>query len=95
MAITVRRPKLNWRERLYLPAIVAGLAPSFSSIASLPDKRVQLSLAGISNLNYQVDVSTDLVNWSALTDLTIGSSSGISANVRMGYERQSTLVTRD
>jgi NADH-quinone oxidoreductase subunit I len=26
MAITVPRPKLNWRERLYLPAIVAGLA---------------------------------------------------------------------
>ncbi len=26
MAITVPRPKLNWRERMYLPAIVAGLA---------------------------------------------------------------------
>src|SRR5215472_16207499 len=26
MTITVPRPKLNWRERLYLPAIAAGLA---------------------------------------------------------------------
>ena len=26
MPITVPRPKLNWRERLYLPAIAAGLA---------------------------------------------------------------------
>jgi NADH-quinone oxidoreductase subunit I len=26
MAVTVPRPKLNWRERMYLPAIVAGLA---------------------------------------------------------------------
>lgn len=25
MAITVARPKLNWRERLYLPAIAAGM----------------------------------------------------------------------
>ena len=26
MAVTVPRPRLNWRERMYLPAIVAGLA---------------------------------------------------------------------
>src|SRR6266487_2112007 len=26
MAITVARPKLNWRERMYLPAIAAGMA---------------------------------------------------------------------
>src|ERR1700730_14536321 len=26
MAYPVRRPKLNWRERMYLPAIVAGMA---------------------------------------------------------------------
>src|SRR5438046_277525 len=26
MAVIVPRPKLNWRERMYLPAIVAGLA---------------------------------------------------------------------
>src|SRR2546430_14938408 len=26
MAITVPRPKLTWSERLYLPAIVAGMA---------------------------------------------------------------------
>ena len=26
MAYTVPRPKLNWRERMYLPAIVAGMA---------------------------------------------------------------------
>ena len=26
MALTVLRPKLNWRERVYLPAIVSGLA---------------------------------------------------------------------
>src|SRR6516162_6269422 len=26
MTITVPRPRLNWRERLYLPAIAAGLA---------------------------------------------------------------------
>jgi NADH-quinone oxidoreductase subunit I len=26
MTVTVPRPKLNWRERIYLPAIVSGLA---------------------------------------------------------------------
>src|SRR5438270_12490866 len=26
MAITVRRPKLNFRERIYLPAILSGMA---------------------------------------------------------------------
>src|ERR1700737_2687230 len=26
MAVTVPRPKLNWLERMYLPAIVAGMA---------------------------------------------------------------------
>jgi NADH-quinone oxidoreductase subunit I len=26
MAITVSRPKLNWRERIYLPAILTGMA---------------------------------------------------------------------
>jgi len=26
MAYVVPRPKLNWRERMYLPAIAAGMA---------------------------------------------------------------------
>ena len=29
MAITVRRPNLNWREKIYLPAIMSGLAITF------------------------------------------------------------------
>ena len=29
MTITVPRPRLNWRELLYLPAIAAGLAITF------------------------------------------------------------------
>src|ERR1700757_3097825 len=35
MAVTVPRPRLNWRERLYLPAIVAGLAITFKHFKNL------------------------------------------------------------
>src|SRR6059058_3373224 len=35
MAVTVPRPRLNWRERLYLPAIVAGLAVTFKHFKNM------------------------------------------------------------
>ena len=35
MAVTVPRPKLNWRERLYLPAIVSGLAITFKHFKNM------------------------------------------------------------
>src|SRR5205809_7539233 len=44
MAITVSRPKLNWRERLYLPAIVAGLAITFKHFKNLLLGRTKVSM---------------------------------------------------
>ena len=35
MTITVPRPRLNWRERLYLPAIAAGLAITFKHFKNM------------------------------------------------------------
>ena len=34
MALVVQRPKLNLAEKLYLPAIVAGLAITFKHLLS-------------------------------------------------------------
>jgi NADH-quinone oxidoreductase subunit I len=44
MAITVARPKLNWRERLYLPAIVAGLAITFKHFKNLLLGRTKVTM---------------------------------------------------
>jgi hypothetical protein len=46
--------------------IAARLAPAIAEITPLPDKSMQLSLSGVSNLDYRLDASTDLVNWSVL-----------------------------
>ena len=52
-----------------LTVAAAALAPKFSSIALLPDRRLQLSLAGLSNFSYRIDGSTDLLHWGTLTNL--------------------------
>ena len=44
MAITVPRPRLNWRERLYLPAIVAGLAITFKHFKNLLLGRTKVTM---------------------------------------------------
>ena len=44
MAITVPRPKLNWRERLYLPAIVTGLAITFKHFKNLLLGRTKVTM---------------------------------------------------
>ena len=44
MTITVPRPKLNWRERLYLPAIVAGLAITFTHFKNLLLGRTKVTM---------------------------------------------------
>src|SRR5207249_9486369 len=44
MAITVPRPKLNWRERLYLPAIVAGLAITFKHFKNMLLGRTKVTM---------------------------------------------------
>ncbi len=44
MAITVSRPKLNWRERLYLPAIVTGLAITFKHFKNLLLGRTKVTM---------------------------------------------------
>jgi NADH-quinone oxidoreductase subunit I len=44
MTITVPRPKLNWRERLYLPAIVAGLAITFKHFKNLLLGRTKVTM---------------------------------------------------
>ena len=44
MAITVPRPTLNWRERLYLPAIVAGLVITFKHFKNLLLGRTKVTM---------------------------------------------------
>jgi len=44
MAITVPRPKLNWRERLYMPAIVAGLAITFKHFKNMLLGRTKVTM---------------------------------------------------
>ena len=44
MAITVRRPKLNWRERMYLPAIVAGLAITIKHFKNMLFGRTKVTM---------------------------------------------------
>src|SRR5439155_7225804 len=44
MAITVPRPRLNWRERLYLPAIVAGLAITFKHFKNMVLGRTKVTM---------------------------------------------------
>jgi len=41
----------------------------FTSLTLLPGNGVQLSLAGVSNFTYRLDVSTNLVTWTALTNV--------------------------
>src|ERR1700741_2027959 len=44
MTITVPRPKLNWRERLYLPAIAAGLAITFKHFKNMLLGRTKVTM---------------------------------------------------
>ena len=44
MAVTVPRPKLNWRERLYLPAIVAGLAITLKHFKNMLFGRTKITM---------------------------------------------------
>ena len=44
MTITVPRPRLNWRERLYLPAIVAGLAITFKHFKNMLFGRTKVTM---------------------------------------------------
>jgi hypothetical protein len=52
-----------------LTLTAATLAPTFSSLALLPDHTLQLSLAGLSNFSYRIDGSTDLLHWGTLTNV--------------------------
>ena len=44
MAYTVRRPELNWRERIYLPAILSGLAITISHFKNMLFKRTKVTM---------------------------------------------------
>ncbi len=44
MAVTVQRPKLNWRERMYLPAIVAGLAITIKHFKNMLFGRTKVTM---------------------------------------------------
>src|SRR5437867_4493396 len=44
MAITVPRTKLNWRERMYLPAIVAGLAITIKHFKNMLFGRTKITM---------------------------------------------------
>jgi NADH-quinone oxidoreductase subunit I len=42
MAYTIPRPKLTWRERVYLPAIVSGLAITFGHLKNMLLRRTKV-----------------------------------------------------
>ena len=44
MAITVSRPKLNWSERLYLPAIVAGMVITMKHFKNMLFGRTKVTM---------------------------------------------------
>ena len=44
MTITVPRPKLNWRERIYLPAIVSGLVITISHFKDMLLRRTKVTV---------------------------------------------------
>ena len=44
MTITVPRPRLNWRERLYLPAIAAGLAITLKHFKNMLFGRTKVTM---------------------------------------------------
>src|SRR5438046_9212773 len=44
MAYTVSRPKLNWRERMYLPAIVGGLAITLKHFTNMLLGRTKITM---------------------------------------------------
>ncbi len=44
MTITVPRPRLNWRERLYLPGIAAGLAITFKHFKNMLLGRTKVTM---------------------------------------------------
>ena len=44
MAITVSRPKLNWRERLYLPAILSGMAITIKHFKNMLFGRTKVTM---------------------------------------------------
>jgi NADH-quinone oxidoreductase subunit I len=44
MAITVSRPKLNWKERAYLPAIFGGMVITFSHLKNMLLGRTKVTM---------------------------------------------------
>ena len=44
MAYTVARPKLNWRERMYLPAIVGGLTITLKHFINILLGRTKITM---------------------------------------------------
>jgi NADH-quinone oxidoreductase subunit I len=44
MAITVPRPNLNWRERMFLPAIVAGLLITLKHFKNMIFRRTKVTM---------------------------------------------------
>ena len=51
-----------------LPAAVSVISPGVLLISELPDLNVQISSLGYSNYSAAINVSTDLLHWSALTN---------------------------
>ena len=44
MAVCVSRPKLNWRERIYLPAIVSGMAITIKHLKNMLLRRTKVTI---------------------------------------------------
>ena len=44
MAITISRPKLNWKERAYLPAILGGMAITFRHLKNMLLRRTHVTM---------------------------------------------------
>src|SRR5438094_705033 len=55
MAVIVPRPKLNWRERMYLPAIVAGLAITLKHFKNVLLGRTKVTM------QYPEEIDIDMI----------------------------------
>ena len=50
-------------------SLIVVMPPHFSSIASLPDNNILVSINAVSNVSYRIDASSNLLNWDPLTNL--------------------------
>ncbi len=70
----------GWLDQVTLSPSRRALAYSLQPLSQLPDGRAAITVQGESGCNCQLQVSSDLVNWSALSNFTVAPS-GVSTIV--------------